>query len=167
MKVVFGKEVEIDYSSTYMNKLERVAEESGYTLAEYVRLAIENQLKRDSWVLDLKRAYGSMSGEMCYESALRSLEKKGYEILDKHYGAADIVIKSKDDGSLVFCKFEVTFDEDQETLWTRYEADRVSSEYARDKKIPADTRFRFDSVCALINSTHSAILRHHLDAMGE
>lgn len=120
-----------------------------------------------------KQAHNQKIGKKGEDAALRFLERKGFEILDRNWicpaGEADII--AEEDDCLVFIEVktrhncDLGFPEEAVDSGKRARYEKIAGYYLSKHDI-SEKCIRFDVISLLIVAPERAFLRHHRDAFG-
>lgn len=110
-------------------------------------------------------------GKRGEDAAVRCLEHKGYEILERNwecdFGEADIIALSPE-GSVVFIEVKTRkslragFPEEAITLQKRKRYEKIAVDYMTKSDWEDGTPIRFDAVGIIVRGNDRAVLRHHI-----
>lgn len=119
-------------------------------------------------------AHNEELGERGEEAAVRYLESRDYEIIERNwtcrFGEADII--ARDGNSLVFVEVKTRsnidhgFPEEAVNAAKRSKYEKIAALYSRDYDV-ADIPLRFDVIAILVTARDRALLRHHVNAFGQ
>lgn len=106
------------------------------------------------------------------EAAERFLDRKGYELLEMGYtspAGTTVDLIAEDDCSIVFIDVTATLHSEggfQHGHTSREELEMAAAAWLSENEPEGDVQVRFDVIDMIVVSESRALLRHHINALG-